>query len=182
MKQTLFLLTLLLTTLSLNAQQSERDYQLRIQQQLGGQMEVPVESGRIDLLTDEYAIEIEFANKWKEAIGQALWYGLQTNRTPGIILIKREGHPDQKYVIQLGSALSYAGLGQVRVWVWPDDFSTARTVAPQQSKQPSSPAGQYWLNTSSDKRHNATCRNFNNTKRGRFCTATEGVACGICGG
>jgi hypothetical protein len=178
MKQALLVLTLLAGYLSLNGQHYERDYQQLIQQQLGGRMEVPVESGRIDLLTDEYAIEVEFANKWKEAIGQALWYGLQTNRRPGIVLIKREGQADNRYVLQLGSTLNYAELNQVRVWVWPDDFEA---VSPQ-DQEPISTAGTYWLNINSDKRHNATCRNFKNTKRGRFCIATEGEACGICGG
>lgn len=181
MKQLLLLLVFLGSYVFLNAQPYERDYQLMIQQQMGGQMEVNVDGGRVDLLTDEYAIEIEFANKWKQSIGQALWYGLQTNKTPGIILIKREGHNDNKYIIQLGSALSYAGLSSVRVWVWPDDFPGA-TSAVSQARQLSSPAGEYWLNTNSNKRHNAGCRNFNNTTRGRFCTATEGDACGICGG
>jgi len=31
-------------------------------------------SGRIDCLTDQYAIEVDFASKWAEAIGQALYY------------------------------------------------------------------------------------------------------------
>ena len=122
MQQQLFIILLLSLHTCLSAQTYEKDYQLLIQQQLGGETEVHVESGRVDLVTNEYAIEIEFANKWKQSIGQALWYGLQTNKTPGIILIKREGHADNKYVIQLGSALEYAGLTKVRVWVWPDDF------------------------------------------------------------
>jgi len=45
-----------------------------------------------------------------------------------------------------------------------------------------SPAGSYWLNTSSNTRHNAGCQYYNNTKRGRACTASEGKACGTCGG
>ena len=40
----------------------------------------------------------------------------------------------------------------------------------------------YWLNTSSNVRHNKTCKWFNKTKKGRFCTKDEGKACGICGG
>jgi hypothetical protein len=40
----------------------------------------------------------------------------------------------------------------------------------------------YWLNTSSGVRHNSTCKNYRNTARGREATATEGKACGICGG
>lgn len=40
----------------------------------------------------------------------------------------------------------------------------------------------HWLNTNSNVRHNRSCRNYNNTKHGRPCTATEGKPCGICGG
>jgi hypothetical protein len=40
----------------------------------------------------------------------------------------------------------------------------------------------YWLNTSSGVRHNRSCRNYRNTKRGRPCGADEGKACGMCGG
>ncbi len=40
----------------------------------------------------------------------------------------------------------------------------------------------YWLNTSSNVRHNSKCEYFQNTRRGRFCSAGEGKACGACGG
>jgi micrococcal nuclease len=41
---------------------------------------------------------------------------------------------------------------------------------------------EYWLNTASNVRHNSTCENFKNTKRGRICSKDEGTACGRCGG
>ena len=40
----------------------------------------------------------------------------------------------------------------------------------------------YWLNTSSDVRHNQSCEHFQKTKKGRFCSADEGKPCGLCGG
>jgi endonuclease YncB( thermonuclease family) len=40
----------------------------------------------------------------------------------------------------------------------------------------------YWLNTSSDVRHNERCEHFQKTKRGRLCKADEGKPCGLCGG
>jgi len=40
----------------------------------------------------------------------------------------------------------------------------------------------YWLNTSSNVRHNSTCRYFKNTSKGRACSKDDGKACGICGG
>lgn len=80
-------------------------------------------SGYMDLLAGDYAIEVEFAGKWKQSIGQALWYGLQAGKTPAVVLIKKDDD-DHKYVIQFGSALQYAGLDQrIRLWVWPVFFS-----------------------------------------------------------
>lgn len=40
----------------------------------------------------------------------------------------------------------------------------------------------YWLNTSSNVRHNQRCEHFQKTKKGRICGADEGKPCGICGG
>ncbi len=54
--------------------------------------------------------------------------------------------------------------------------SPARVVP----SKPSS-AAEYWITTSSGKRHNSGCRYFQ-TSRGRPGGATEGTACKICGG
>jgi hypothetical protein len=45
---------------------------------------------RVDCLTDEYAIEVDWTGKWAEAIGQALYYSWATGRKPGIILVCKE--------------------------------------------------------------------------------------------
>ena len=47
--------------------------------------------------------------------------------------------------------------------------------------KPSSGAVEYWITTSSSKRHNSGCKYFQ-TSRGRPGAATEGTACKICGG
>lgn len=100
----------------------EKDYADYIQTLIGGEREVQVESGRIDLLTDEYAIEIKRAPRWKEAVGQSLWYALQKVKKPGIILIL-ENPREYKYFQQLNSALEYANLDhKVKVWAYPYDF------------------------------------------------------------
>lgn len=44
------------------------------------------------------------------------------------------------------------------------------------------PGAMFWLNTSSNKRHNRSCRYFGDSKGGRYCSGDEGKACGICGG
>lgn len=44
------------------------------------------------------------------------------------------------------------------------------------------PATMFWLNSSSNTRHNQNCEYFKNTKRGRICGPNDGKPCGICGG
>ena len=57
------------------------------------------------------------------------------------------------------------------------------SVAANASSSPKDATGLgYWLNTSSNTRHNASCQYFKNTKRGRACDKSDGKACGTCGG
>ena len=181
----LLIIGIIFCFLNLPAQKTEREYAQIINCAMDGISETGVVSGRVDVLTDEYAIEIDFANKWKESIGQALWYSLQTNRKPGIILILRT-QKDWKYLQQLNSAIAHGGMTeQFRVWAYPNDFEDkmiACKTAFFDQKQVVPVGAKYWLNLGSKSRHNKTCTYFNNTKRGRFCTANEGKACGKCGG
>ena len=103
---------------------SENEVSDYIQTLIGGEREVSVTSGRADLVHLNHAYEIEWANKWKESIGQCLWYGLQLNKKPGIILLLRT-NKDYKYFIQLNSALEYAGLSNsIEVKIFPNDFQS----------------------------------------------------------
>ncbi len=52
----------------------EKLIQLRLHQELGGEIEVETEIGYIDLLTDTEIIEIKKGSNWKHAIGQILTY------------------------------------------------------------------------------------------------------------
>jgi micrococcal nuclease len=52
----------------------------------------------------------------------------------------------------------------------------------RQKKENSEPSSQFWLNTSSNVRHNENCEHFKKSKKGRICGPDEGKACGICGG
>ena len=71
----------------------------------------------------------------------------------------------------------------------PSSISTPLTPAPPSTPsaarvvptKPSSGAVEYWITTSSSKRHNSGCKYFQ-TSRGRPGAATEGTACKICGG
>lgn len=78
-----------------------------------GQMEYTLDDGaRVDCLTDEYAIEFDFAPKWAESIGQALYYAEKTGKNPGIVLIL-ETEKDRKYLDRLNAV---AGKHGITVW------------------------------------------------------------------
>lgn len=53
-----------------------------------GQLEYKLDDGtRVDCLTDEYAVEVEFAPKWAEAVGQSLYYSYRTGKRAAVVLI-----------------------------------------------------------------------------------------------
>jgi hypothetical protein len=52
----------------------EKEIQLRLQRELGGEIEVKTEFGFIDLLTHTEIIEIKIGNNWKHGLGQLCVY------------------------------------------------------------------------------------------------------------
>ena len=55
---------------------------------------------RCDILTDTIAYEVDFADKWAEALGQSLNYAMHTGKTPGIILVLKDSG-DRKHLQRL---------------------------------------------------------------------------------
>jgi hypothetical protein len=55
------------------------------------------DSTRVDILTPELAIEVDWARKWAEAIGQSLYYAAVTGKKPGVVLLRRK-KTDERYV------------------------------------------------------------------------------------
>lgn len=150
-----------------------------------GDMEVTLDGGRADIVNETYAIEVEKAPKWKNSIGQALWYGLQANKQPGIVLVM-ENIGQRKYGIMLLSALDYAGIGdKIMVWFYPEDFGIGFGETPSTQSLNAVPSGnsghQYSYNTNSGVRHNSSCMYFN-CKNCVPCDGNKGKACGKCGG
>lgn len=69
-----------------HAQELERDRQEQLC--AGMQMNRYLQNGtHLDCMTDDYAIEVDFSNKWAEAIGQSLMYAAELKRLPAIILV-----------------------------------------------------------------------------------------------
>lgn len=69
---------------------------------------------RCDCLTDEYAVEFDFGDKWAEAIGQALHYSLWTGKKPGIVLII-ENKNDIRNWLKLNVVIDHYGL-PIKTW------------------------------------------------------------------
>lgn len=72
-------------------------------------IEAPCRIGKIDILTNTEAIEIKPTKNWKHAVGQALTYGISTNKSPRIHLYgsKRLCNNKEKIIKDLGIRLTY---------------------------------------------------------------------------
>ena len=85
----------------------------------GKQIEVSLPNGTsADCIDDEYAIEVEFTEKWVEAIGQSLNYAAVTRKKPAIYLICKTGQEGcLKHQLRLEETISYWGL-EIRVFLF----------------------------------------------------------------
>lgn len=91
---------------------NEAWYRDRLAAQLRGGVEAVVPYGRADVTTAVYAIEVDFAHKFKEGIGQALWYAWCLDRKPGLALIAEPGDLDVIAVLN-----QIADKSDITLWV-----------------------------------------------------------------
>ena len=85
-----------------------RDYWAKKKGGLRTEVRCP-DGTRCDIVSDKYAIEVDWAYKWYEGFGQALWYGFQLNKKPSLLLILRSS-ADSKYVIKAHSLAKHHGI------------------------------------------------------------------------
>ena len=69
---------------------------------------------RCDCITESHAVEVDYASKWYQAIGQSLHYSVVTGKKPGVVLIA--GPDDQKYIDRLRRVIKTNDL-EVTVWI-----------------------------------------------------------------
>ena len=83
------------------AEKTELHWIKFLSKRLGGEAEYRTPDGsRVDILTDTEAWEVEHPHKWKEAVGQAHFYALATNRKPGIILLLKGERNEKVYYLR----------------------------------------------------------------------------------
>ena len=106
---------------------TERDFQKAFNEiyfKGKAKMEVPVKYGRVDLLSDDYAIEVDRLEKFHEAIGQALHYAKETGKKPAIAIFIVDHQPGDKeklkYVIWL------CNYYKIKVWFINEELEKAR--------------------------------------------------------
>ena len=81
---------------------NEKYYQTQLCNELDGVMEQSLlDRTRVDCLTDEYAIEVDFAKKWAEGVGQSLYYAEMTEKKPAVGLIVRDSKKDKRHLKRL---------------------------------------------------------------------------------
>lgn len=96
----------------------EKDYQHAWCSANSGQAEVILaDKTRVDCVTKTHAVEFDFAKKWGESIGQALYYSAMTGKKAGVVLIMENGEKDNKYLERL---MKVADLHGITVWVMTD--------------------------------------------------------------
>lgn len=91
----------------------ENDYQRYWCAKHHGELEYRLGDGaRVDCLTGDYAVEVEYAHKWAEAIGQSLYCARMTGKKPAVVLIIREDG-DHRFARRLRAVAQQQG---IRVW------------------------------------------------------------------
>lgn len=115
MKKTILIFALLMFALpAFSARQyPEKYYQNQWCSAYHGIQEYKLRDGaRVDCVTKNYAVEFDFAKKWAEGYGQAVYYGEKTGKTPAVILII-ENPSDWRYYNRIKTIASKNG---VKLW------------------------------------------------------------------
>lgn len=115
----LFLILISLVSYSQLSKMRESYYQNEFATIMKGQKEVVLFDGaRVDIVTDTFAIEVDFAEKWAQSIGQSLYYADVLNKKPGVLLVVN-GREDERYIRRLVTIASKHG-----ITVWLMDYNT----------------------------------------------------------
>lgn len=101
---------------------SEVEWCERLATDLGCDLETGVEvrlstGTRVDLMNEKYAIECDWASKWAEGCGQALYYAICTNRKAGLLLLLKSS--DDKRFVERAAVV--AGRHGIAIWVYNTD-------------------------------------------------------------
>jgi len=104
------LVALSMLAASVHAKMKEKDYQALMCPDGFGVMEYKlIDNRRVDCLTSTHAIEVDFAYKWFEAVGQSLHYAKMTGKRAGVYLIMIKDN-DEKHLRQMKELIRFYDL------------------------------------------------------------------------
>lgn len=107
----------------------EKTYQAHWCSIHNGKQEVILnDKARADCVTKTHAIEFDFASKWAESIGQALYYAIATGLKPGIVLILENPQKEQKYLARVNAVAKKHG---ITVWTMKTSDLFVKNSCPQ---------------------------------------------------
>jgi hypothetical protein len=110
----IILALLLISVICYSQKQPEKYYQNVFATIIKGKTEVVLsDQARVDIVTDTFAIEVDFAHKWAESVGQALYYNIELNKKAGVLLLV-DGRKNERYVKRL---LKIAERYKITVWL-----------------------------------------------------------------
>ena len=147
-----------------------------------GKIDAKIKSGRVDILTETYVIEVNSVSDWRQGLARVKRFAQETQKSPGLALyIDGDENGYQKFV----EALKFCSNQDIAVWlineyVTVNDLLEVELPLPKK-KHKLYKKGGYWLDNSGI-RHNKACPHYGNIANGRAATADEGEACPVCGG
>lgn len=166
---------------------NESDWQVAFNNKiLKGKVEVVLSSGRADIVTDTYAVEVDKASKYKQGIQQALRYAKASKKKPGLALYLDGELLGQNFI---NLAKQECEEKAIRFWLI-NEYVTVDYLIKQKGLalpkvqtltiDATGPLS-HWITLSSGVRHNRSCRWFERSN-GKLVRANEGRACKQCGG
>jgi len=78
---------------------------------------------RVDILTKDYAIEVDYIKKMYEAVGQAIYYSLMTGKQPAIVFILPGNNVDQKHLDRALVIIDDLNNHGYEIIVWTIDYN-----------------------------------------------------------
>jgi hypothetical protein len=121
MKKILILLLMLISITAFSQKKKEVYFQLKFANAINGDNQIILnDNSIIDVLTDTFAIEVDYGEKWAESIGNTLYISAITGKKAGVLLIL-DGENEQIYLKRLMAvAIKY------NITVWTIDYKTDR--------------------------------------------------------
>ena len=94
---------------------SEAEYQKEWCAKHNGEIDYKTqEKTTVDCLTDTYSVELDYAEKWVQAMRKSRDHSLSTGKAPGVVLILQNS-ADEKHLFKLRQVVEKRRLG-IKIW------------------------------------------------------------------